>query len=106
MFLPAHYVCDVCQRLLESEDERYVLRMEACDETSDGRAVDCKIDSDRDYLQEIDDLLERGGDLEDSQSLDEVDSPIEYHLCHECRQKFLLDPLGRHKRQQLDFSNN
>jgi hypothetical protein len=106
MFSPAHYVCDGCQRVLESDEECYLLRMEACDDassTDDGRN---KIDSDRDYLEEIDDLLERGGDLESELLGDDSQPTVEYHLCVDCREKFLLDPLGRRKSPQLDFSKN
>jgi hypothetical protein len=104
MFLPAHYVCDSCRRVLDSEDERYVVRMEGDGEAGDGEALECKIDSDRDYLQEIADLLERGDDF-DAPHEDDVDTQIEYHLCAECRVKFLFDALDHPQLQQLDFSN-
>jgi hypothetical protein len=104
MFLPAHYVCDVCQRVLESEDERYVFRAGTKAETLDPEIEQGKIDTDRDYLQEIDDLLTRGGDLEIAPSTDVVESPSEYRLCLECRQRFVPDSLDRRKSPQLDFS--
>jgi hypothetical protein len=95
----------MCQRVLESEDERYVFRMESNGESGNCEIEDGKIDSDRDYLQEIDDLLERGGDLADRPFMNAVESPNEYHLCHECRQKFLPDSLDRRNAQHFDFSN-
>ena len=107
MFLPAHYVCDVCQRVLESDEERFVLRMEACGDAGDAGCCDGKIDGDRDYLEEIDDLLERGGDLESAAIEDgDVEPLVEYHLCDACHQRFLLDPLGRRVTPQLNFSKN
>jgi hypothetical protein len=111
MFSPAHYVCDSCQRVLESDEERYVLRLQACDsEVCDGPggADDTrgKMDSDRDYLDEIDDLLERGGDLECAPPDDNPQPLVEYHLCDACHERFLRDPLGRRKSPQLDFSKN
>jgi hypothetical protein len=104
MSLPAHYVCDVCQRVLESEDERCVFRANAKGETFDCTVDEGKIDTDRDYLQEIDDLLFRERDFEDLQNADIAESPSEYHLCLECRQRFVPDSLDRRKTSQLDFS--
>jgi hypothetical protein len=107
MFLPAHYVCDLCQRVLESDEERFVLRMEACGDGESDVDQRGKIDGDRDYLEEIDDLLERGGDLESGEPLEDDSQPlVEYHLCDACHQRFLLDPLGRRKTPQLNFSKN
>jgi hypothetical protein len=106
MFLPAHYVCDLCQRVLESDEERFVLRMEACGDAGDVDGGAGKIDGDRDYLEEIDDLLERGGDLESAVTDDDAQPLVEYHLCDACHQRFLLDPLGRRTTPQLNFSKN
>jgi hypothetical protein len=95
----------MCQRVLESEDERFVFRVKASSVADDRDTEEGKIDSDRDYLQEIDDLLERGDDLDDSHNMKDVESPNEYHLCRACRQKFVPDSLDRRNAQQFDFSN-
>jgi hypothetical protein len=98
-----HYHCDFCKRALDSEDLRYVVRMEvyaALDNT------EADVDSDRDHLQEIEDILEQ---LDASCELppgDEVYQQLRFDLCAECRKKFLNDPLGRRMAQHLDFSQN
>jgi hypothetical protein len=98
-----HYHCDFCKRSLDSEDLRYVVRMEvyaALDNT------EADIDNDRDHLQEIEDFLE---ELDASGELppgDEVYQQLRFDLCAECRKKFLSDPLGRRIAQHLDFSQN
>ena|SRR3989304_9339188 len=99
-----HFTCDVCKRKLDAEtDLRYVIRMEVYAALDHG---DVAIDSDRDHLQEIDDVLEGLDDLEVSQIGEEVYQQLRFDLCSECRKKFLLDPLGRRLAQQLDFSQN
>jgi hypothetical protein len=105
MFLPAHYACDVCQRVLESDDERYVYRLEANDDAVASETADGQIDSDRDYLQEIDDVLERGGDIEDLPLDAEIESHDEYHLCRECWQRFVHECAVRDQARQLNCTN-
>jgi hypothetical protein len=95
----------MCQRVLESEDERFVFRAEANGDSGDCDTEDGMIDSDRDYLQEIDDLLERGGDLENPPLVVRAESPNEYHLCQECRRKFVPDSFDRRKTPLFDFSH-
>ena len=106
MFLPAHYACDVCQRVLESEEERFVYRLEANDDAVESETADGQIDSDRDYLQEIDDVLERGGDIEDLPLSGEVEPSNEYHLCRDCWQRFVPDLAARERSRQLNFMNH
>ena len=105
MFPPAQYVCDLCQCVLESENERYVFRVVANVEMDCREVEEGMIDSDRDYLQEIDDLLERGKDLENVSFVGGIESPSEYHLCRECRQRFVPESFDRRNAQLFDFSN-
>jgi len=97
-----HYTCDVCQRELDpQQDRRYVLRITACDDNDDGGD-----DDDRDYLQEMHEMLECYGDFVETTADADPDLTIEYDLCRDCRRKFLLDPLPGRLAPQLDFSQN
>jgi hypothetical protein len=101
-----HFICDVCKSPLDPDrDLRYVVRMEIYAAMSDGPA---EIDSDRDHLLEIHDILERMDDLEasDERLADDAYQQLRFDLCSDCRKKFLRDPLGRRLAGQLDFSKN
>jgi len=98
-----HYSCDCCKRELDAEDLRYVVKMEvfaACDPAAED------LDDDRDHLQEIQEILQRSGDLSDPQIGEEVYEQLRFDLCPECRKKFLKNPLGRELSKQFDFSKN
>jgi hypothetical protein len=98
-----HYDCDFCKRALETEDLRYVVRVEVYAALDNSEADS---DDDRDHLQEIEDILEQldaSGELPPG---DDVYQQLRFDLCAECRQKFLSDPLGRRTAQHLDFSQN
>ncbi len=99
------YTCDMCKRDLDPEEDlRYVVKMEvfaafnpdACDED----------ESDRDHLQEIQDILERMDDAEDDQIGDDVYKQLRFDLCPECRRKFMQNPLGRELAKAFGFSSN
>lgn len=97
-------VCDCCKRIIDLEDEvRYVVRMEVF------AAVDAEspdADDDRDYLQEIEEILEQGSEAENLQLTDDIYQQTRFDLCSDCRQKFIRDPLGRLTSPRLDFSDN
>lgn len=98
-----HFTCDVCKRTLNPDvDLRYVVRMEVYAALEHGEET---IDGDRDHLEEIDDMLESGDELDPSLS-GEAYQLMRFDLCSECRKRFLRDPLGRRLAQQLDFSPN
>ena len=98
-----HFTCDLCKRTLDQDvDLRYVVRMEVY-AALDRSGV--AIDSDRDHLEEIVDMLEAGDELDPSLS-GEAYQLMRFDLCSECRKRFLRDPLGRRLTQQLDFSQN
>lgn len=102
-----YYTCDVCQRVLEpGEDKRYTLRISV---SSNGEDADGQIDDDRDYLEELNDQLECEASFDDVSIVDEaeeVDEPVEYDLCSECRQRFSLEAPTARAMQSLDFSEN
>jgi hypothetical protein len=99
-----HYTCDCCKRSLDPEHEtRFVVRMEvyaALDPLQDDD------DSDRDHLQEIQDILESLDETSDEAFRDEVYHHARYDLCAECRQRFVKNPLGRTVSHKLGFSSN
>ena len=99
-----YYTCDVCQRVLDPDDDvRYSLRIAA---SSDADDRDGKIDHDRDYLEEMDDQLESAGSFDEAPLGGNGEEPVEYDLCSECRQRFSLQPPETRVVQSLDFSEN
>lgn len=99
-----YYTCDVCQRVLDPDgDVRYTLRITRNSDADDG---DGSIDDDRDYLEEISDELESTGSFDDVPLGGDVEEPVEYDLCSECRQRFALEPSQARVVQSLDFSEN
>jgi hypothetical protein len=99
-----HVVCDCCKRIIDLDEEvRYIVRMEVF------AAVDVETpetEDDRDYLQEIEELLDRDGDVDESLLSSDVYEQARFDLCADCRQKFVRDPLGRSATARLDFSDN
>jgi hypothetical protein len=98
-----HFVCDVCKRSIDSEDVRFVVRMEvyAAPDPTGGERED-----DRDHLSEIHESLERLEDGDDCELDAGASQQLRFDLCEACRKNFLLDPLGRRIAQPLDFSKN
>jgi hypothetical protein len=100
------YSCDLCKRQLDPhEDLRYVVKIQisAAFDPVGGEDED---EGDRDYLEEIQDILER---LESSQGDnigDDVYQELRFDLCPECRRRFLKNPLGRESAKLLGFSDN
>lgn len=97
-----HFTCDCCKRLIDLDHEiRYIVRMEVF------AAADTSVeamDDDRDYLQEIEEMLSR------DQTVDPLDNEVyqqaRFDLCSECRERFVSNPLGRPAAVELGFSNN
>jgi uncharacterized protein YlaI len=100
-----HYSCDLCQRILDPQDDlRYVVKMEIF-AAMDPAASDDP-DDDRDHLQEVQDILQRMDDADSEEIGDEVYQRIRLDLCPECRRRFVKDPLGRESLGHFDVSNN
>jgi hypothetical protein len=99
-----HYTCDCCKRPIDPQHElRYVVRVEvyaAPDANEDAS------DDERDHLQEIQDILERIDDVDDSHLGDDVYHQVRYDLCDQCRSLYVKNPLGRSALQALGFSQN
>ena len=97
-----HFTCDCCNRAINLDQEvRYIVRMEVFAALDLG---DDAMDDDRDYLQEIEDMLTHDNSLEE---LDEdVYQTARFDLCGECRERLIRNPLGRAAAVELGFSNN
>ena len=100
-----HYTCDLCHRRLDdSEDRRYVVRIEMFPAV-DGPPADDPPD-DRDYLLEMHEALEQL-DLSDFDSASDDDSQeLQFDLCPDCRRRFAKNPLGRDYAAEFGFSAN
>ena len=98
------YTCDLCKRKLDpQEDLRYVVKIEIS-AVFDPVAVEDE--DDRDYLEEIQDILERLEDTQEDRVGDDIHQELRFDLCPECRKKFLKNPLGRESAKLLGFSEN
>lgn len=94
------YECDLCKCELSPHDLRYVVQIkisQAFEPMTEDESQD-----DRDYLEEIHDILET---IEDSAG-DEIFQQLRFDLCPECRQKFARHPLGQNAAQAVHFSQN
>ena len=99
-----HYTCDCCKRPIDPENSiRYIVRLEVYASLD---PIEEDLNSDRDHLLEIQEILENMDSDEDEQICDEVYHHARYDLCNECRQRYVKNPLGRALTQQLDFSKN
>jgi hypothetical protein len=98
-----HFSCDLCGKDLDPEAQtRYVVTI-AVTQVFEPLCED-EAEDDRDYLQEIDQILERTDVHHDSSN--EPHQEMRYDLCCDCRRRFLRNPLGRDSAKQLDFSQN
>ncbi len=98
-----HYSCDMCKCELDPKhDVSYVVRMEVYPAPCNS---DAAVDSDRDYLEEISEVLERFDEFEADGLLPENDAHKRHRveLCRSCCERF-LEPLSRRSSPQFDFS--
>jgi len=101
-----HYSCDLCGRELDARDDlRYVVKMEVY-AAIDPAATDDEDTSDRDHLEEIQEILERIDDLDDPHIGDDVYQQLRFDLCPGCRRRFLANPMGRDVAKVVGFSQN
>ena len=101
-----HYSCDRCGGSIESDDLRYVVRVEvqATMETID--ALEADAEADRDHLLELEEILERMDDEQCSLISEDVYQQKRYDLCCSCYRKFISDPLGSESTTHFNFSSN
>ena len=97
------YLCDHCKRELAPGDLRYVVRVEvsqAFEPTAE------EPEDERDYLQEVHEMLETVDDVSDVDGADDIYRQMRFDLCPACHRKFLKNPLGQRVSPQLNFSEN
>ncbi len=99
-----HYTCDCCGGKLDPDDLRYVVKMEVY-AAFDPIAMD-ELEDDRDYLQEIQEILQRSDETSDSEVGNDVYEQMRFDLCPDCRRKFVKNPVGRGLSKHFDFSKN
>lgn len=98
-----HYTCDMCNCELDPKhDVKYAIRMEMYPTPCDTNSA---IDNDRDYLEDIQEVLQRYDEFEADGELPENDTYHKYHLdlCRACCERF-LQPITRKNAPQFDFS--
>ncbi len=97
-----HFTCDRCQREIDPDVElRYVVRMEIQGVVEPN---DLNEEDDRDYLHEVEDMIER---LDEQEELGEdIYHRQRFDLCPKCYRKFKKNPLAREALPQLNFSKN
>lgn len=99
-----HFSCDRCQRELESDDLRYVVKIEihaAMDPVSED-----EVEDDRDHLMEIEDILENAVDRDCDAIGEDIYQRRRFDLCPDCYRKFAQNPLSRDLKVSLGFSKN
>jgi uncharacterized protein YlaI len=99
-----HYTCDQCGKELHStEDQRYVVKVEAFAAHDPAEITDA--DLDEDHMEAVSQLLQ-----DEEENLDDVliapNKNFRFDLCAECHKRFLRDPLGREHSQKFHFSKN
>ena len=105
-----HYSCDVCKRPIDPHaDVRYVVKIEVFQAVEDAAAEGCceaeRAAEDADHLEEMQELLQRLDEQDDS-FMDDGTRSMRFDLCDACRQRFVKNPLGMKSGKQLNFSNN
>jgi hypothetical protein len=99
-----HYSCDRCRRTIDPKEEvRYVVKLEVQAALEPVEADES--DDDRDYLAEIQNILERIDD-DDAFADDQQFPRRTFDLCPECYRRFLQNPLAADVHAHLDFSSN
>lgn len=97
-----HYTCDKCQKKIENQALRYVVRMEMQAEFDEADCDPLDDDSQLEQMQEI--LAELDEEAED-ELIEDVYQRHRFDLCNECYHRFKNDPLGI-MAPQINFSRN
>jgi len=97
--------CSMCHRPLDVEDDLlYTVRIEV--RASLGSTTWTEDDADRDYLQELDEVIETIEDIEDEQIGDQIVQQLRFDLCSDCRKRYIQRPVGISSPRAFDFSHN
>ena len=99
-----HFSCDRCKRMIDPAREmHHVVKIET--QTPIGPLESSELEEDRDYLMEIDEMLD-AIDLDDEALLDDMPREFRFDLCPACYRKYLRDPLGAESLARVGFSHN
>jgi hypothetical protein len=99
-----HFTCDQCgKEMIPGEDERFVVKIEACPALDPAQLVEA--DLDYDHMEAVSELLK---ELEDGDNLElpETSKHFRYDLCAECHKRFVRDPLAKEHQHKMYFSKN
>ncbi len=98
------FYCDLCQRKIEDDEIRYVVKLESFP-VSDNVGVELELEDDRDHLLEIHEAIELQQDPQGHDVDADLVVEMTFDLCPECRRRVVRNPLGRDL-VQLHFSEN
>ena len=90
--------------LLADENVRYVVKVEVFAAYDPMEIVEQ--DLERDYLQEISDIIDEVEDMDTEALEDEVYKAFRFDLCPNCQKKYIADPLLKKARGNIRFSEN
>lgn len=99
-----HFSCDRCKCELDSDDLRYVVKIEI--HAAMDPVADEDLEDDRDHLMEIEDILENSLDAASDAIGNDIYQRRRFDLCPQCYRKFVQNPLGRELKVSLGFSKN
>lgn len=97
-----HYTCDKCQKKIETQALRYVVRMETQAEFED--TEDEPVDE-NDQLQQMQEILSELDEDEEDELIQDVYQRFRFDLCNDCYHRFKNDPLGI-TAPAINFSRN
>jgi len=100
-----HFTCDMCGKpLLTDEDVRYVVKVEVY-AAYDPLEV-TEDDLDENHLGAMSEIIEQMEGMDSDELEDQVYKSFRFDLCPACHQRYLEDPLLRHRRLRLGFHDN
>ena len=97
-----HYTCDKCQKKIENQALRYVVRMEMQAEFEE---ADCDSVIDESQLEQMQEILAELDEDEGEELIEDVYQRHRFDLCNDCYHRFKADPLAI-MNPQINFSRN
>ncbi len=97
-----HYTCDRCQKKIENQALRYIVRMEMQAEFDES---ECDPEDEESQLEQIQEVLAELDEDEGEELIEDVYKRHRFDLCNECYHHFKNDPLGI-TAPQINFSRN
>lgn len=87
-----YYRCDMCGARIETDELRYVLKMDLF-AAYDTMKLELS-DLEKDYEDEIRNLIEKMEQMSPKELEEDVFKELKFDLCRKCQQKLLKNPLG------------